>query len=92
VVARGYASATGLAIRLVARTLNTFHNKRVPDAPDDNATRVLDQSRRCIEDSDKTVANSSTPLEMIDVMHANCPAGGNRYTLFAAAFTQFPAS
>jgi glyoxylase-like metal-dependent hydrolase (beta-lactamase superfamily II) len=61
-----------------------------PGAPDDNATRVLDQSRRYIEDFDQTVAHSSTPPEVIDVMLAKYPAYGNRYTLFAAASTQFP--
>ena len=70
-------------------TIITGHKD--PDAPDDNATRVLDQSRRYIEDFDQTVAKSGTPLEVIDVMLANYPTYGNRYTLFAAAFTQFPA-
>jgi len=51
---------------------------------------VLDQSRRYIEDFDQTVAKSSTPAEVIDVMLAKYPAYGNRYTLFAAASTQFP--
>ena len=69
-------------------TIITGHKD--PGAPDDNATRVLDQSRRYIEDFDRTVAKSSTPLEVIDVMLAKYPAYGNRYTLFAAASTQFP--
>jgi hypothetical protein len=69
-------------------TIITGHKD--PDAPDDNATRVLDQSRRYIEDFDQTVAKSSTPCEVIDVMLAKYPAYGNRYTLFAAASTQFP--
>jgi glyoxylase-like metal-dependent hydrolase (beta-lactamase superfamily II) len=69
-------------------TIITGHKD--PDAPDDNATRVLDQSRRYIEDFDQTVAKSSTPREVIDIMLAKYPAYGNRYTLFAAAFTQFP--
>jgi glyoxylase-like metal-dependent hydrolase (beta-lactamase superfamily II) len=69
-------------------TIITGHKD--PDAPDDNATRVLDQSRRYIEDFDQTVAKSSTPLEAIDQMLAKYPTYGNRYTLFAAAFTQFP--
>ena len=69
-------------------TIITGH--RDPDAPDDNATRVLDQSRRYIEDFDQTVAKSSTPREVIDEMLAKYPAYGNRYTLFLAAFSQFP--
>ena len=40
-------------------TIITGHKD--PDAPDDNAIRVLDQSRRYIEDFDQTVAKSSTP-------------------------------
>ena len=69
-------------------TIITGHKD--PDAPDDNATRVLDQSRRYIEDFEQTVAKSSTPAEVIDVMLAKYPGYGNRYTLFAAASTQFP--
>jgi len=69
-------------------TIITGHKD--PGAPDDNATRVLDQSRRYIEDFDQAVAKSSTPREVIDVMLAKYPAYGNRYTLFAAASTQFP--
>jgi glyoxylase-like metal-dependent hydrolase (beta-lactamase superfamily II) len=60
-----------------------------PDAPDDNAIRVLDQSRRYIEDFEQAVAKSGAPREVIDEMLAKYPAYGNRYTLFAAAFTQF---
>ena len=69
-------------------TIITGHKD--PDAPDDNAARVLDQSRSYIEDFDQVVAKSGTPLEVIDAMLAKYPAYGNRYTLFAAAFSQFP--
>jgi hypothetical protein len=69
-------------------TIITGHKD--PDAPDDNATRVLDQSRHYIEDFDHTVAKSSTPQEVIDEMLARYPDYGNRYTLFLAALTQFP--
>ena len=69
-------------------TIITGHKD--PDAPDDNATRVLDQSRRYIEDFGQTMAKSSTPPEVIDAMLAKYPAYGNRYTLFVAAFSQFP--
>lgn len=61
-----------------------------PDAPDDNAIRVLDQSRRYVEDFGQTVAKSSTPAELMDAMLAKYPSYGNRYTLFAAASSQFP--
>ena len=69
-------------------TIITGHKD--PGAPDDDAVRVLDQSRRYIEDFESAVAKSSTPPELIDAMLAKYPDYGNRYTLFAAAFTQFP--
>jgi glyoxylase-like metal-dependent hydrolase (beta-lactamase superfamily II) len=69
-------------------TIITGHKD--PDAPDDSATRVLDQSRRYIEDFEQTVATSSAPAEVISAMLAKYPAYGNRYTLFAAASSQFP--
>ena len=68
-------------------TIITGHKD--PDAPDDDAARVLDQSRRYIEDFEQAVAKSGAPREVIDEMLAKYPAYGNRYTLFAAAFTQF---
>ena len=84
----GYRPSLDAVAALQPSTTITGHKD--PDAPDDNAARVLDQSRRYIEDFDQTAAKSSTPLEVIDVMLAKYPAYGNRYTLFAAAFTQFP--
>jgi glyoxylase-like metal-dependent hydrolase (beta-lactamase superfamily II) len=69
-------------------TIITGHKD--PGAPDDDAARVLDQSRRYIEDFGQAVAKSCTPAEVIDVMLAKYPAYGNRYTLFTAASTQFP--
>ena len=68
-------------------TIITGH--RDPGAPDDDAVRVLDQSRRYIEDFGSAVAKSSTPPEVIDAMLARYPDHGNRYTLFAAAYSQF---
>jgi hypothetical protein len=40
--------------------------------------------------SPTVVATSSTPLEVIYAMAAKYPGYTSRYTLFAAAFTQFP--
>ena len=68
------------------------HRAQGPDAPDDDATRVLDQSRRYIEDFDQAVAKSGTPLELMEEMLARYPTYGNRYTLFVAASSQFPSS
>ena len=73
---------------LEATTIVTGHKD--PDAPDDAATRVLDQSRRYIEDFDHTVVTSGTAHEVIDGMLAKYPTYGNPYTLFVAAVSQFP--
>ena len=69
-------------------TIITGHKD--PDAPDDDAARVLDQSRRYLEDFDDIVAKSSGPDEVFDEMVARYPDYGNRYTLFTAAHSQFP--
>jgi hypothetical protein len=78
------ASLDGVA-DLKPSTIITGHKD--PHAPDDDAARVLDQSRRYIEDFDKTVAKSVTPQEVIELMLSRYPDYGNRYTLFAAAFS-----
>ncbi|MGW6278616.1 MBL fold metallo-hydrolase [Kribbella sp. NPDC055071] len=61
-----------------------------PDAPDDDAGRVLDASRQYIRDFDGIVANSETAKEIIAKMLAKYPDLGNRYTLTFAADTQRP--
>lgn len=61
-----------------------------PDAPDDDATRILSQSRRYIEDFDHAVSESSTPQQVVDAMLAKYPDFGNRYTLVISAASQFP--
>ena len=61
-----------------------------PDAPDDDAVRVLGQSLRYIEDFEFALAKSGSPQELMDAMLATYPDFGNRYTLFAAAHSQFP--
>jgi hypothetical protein len=68
-------------------TIITGH--RDPDAPDNDASRVLDQSRRYIEDFEQAVARYDTPRELVEAMLAKYPTYGNRYTLFLAASTQF---
>jgi len=69
-------------------TIITGHKD--PDAPDDDATRVLDQSRRYLEDFEQALATSGTPRELFEGMLARYPTYGNRYTLFLAASSQFP--
>lgn len=61
-----------------------------PDAPDDDAKRVLDQSRRYLEDFDAAVAKSDTPRQVYAEMLTKYPGHGNRHTLFMAAQSQFP--
>jgi len=73
---------------LQASTIIAGHKD--PDAPDDDATRVLDQSRRYIEDFEQALATSGTPRELFEEMLARYPTYGNRYTLFLAASSQFP--
>jgi glyoxylase-like metal-dependent hydrolase (beta-lactamase superfamily II) len=68
-------------------TIVTGHKD--PDAPDDDAGRVLDQSRRYLEDFEQAVNVSETPQELIDRMLAKYPAHGNRHTLWAAEYSQF---
>jgi glyoxylase-like metal-dependent hydrolase (beta-lactamase superfamily II) len=68
-------------------TIITGHKD--PHAPDDNATRVLDQSRRYLEDFDALVDGSSAPDELVAAMLERYPDYGNRYTLFLAASSQF---
>jgi glyoxylase-like metal-dependent hydrolase (beta-lactamase superfamily II) len=85
---RGWLGSLDAVAELRPTTIIAGHKD--PDAPDDEATRVLDQSRRYIEDFDQAVATADTPAGVIDVLLAKYPAYGNRYTLFVAANSQFP--
>jgi len=68
-------------------TIITGHKD--PAARDDNAARILDQSRRYLEDFDQAVARAGSAAEVIDAMMEKYAAYGNPYTLFAAAASQF---
>ena len=63
---------------------------RDPAAPDDDAHRLLAQSRRYVEDFDLAVTRASTAGDLIDAMLADYGNFGNPYTLFLAAHSQFP--
>ena len=63
---------------------------RDPGAPDDDANRVLAQSRRYIEDFDQIVAGSGTPDAVVGAMLDRYPGYGNLPTLLASAYSQFP--
>ncbi|WP_392966225.1 hypothetical protein [Streptomyces sp. LN245] len=60
-----------------------------PDAPDDNAQRILDQSRRYIEDFDKAAARSGSMNDLVTRMMEKYATYGNPYTLLVAAASQF---
>jgi glyoxylase-like metal-dependent hydrolase (beta-lactamase superfamily II) len=85
---QAWLASLGAVAALKPSTIVTGHKD--PDAPDDDAARVLDQSRCYIEDFGQAVAKASTPRKAVEVMLEKYPAYGNRYTLFAAAFSQFP--
>ncbi|HET6986261.1 MAG TPA: MBL fold metallo-hydrolase [Kribbella sp.] len=61
-----------------------------PGAPDDDAARILDESRQYITDFDDIVAASDSAEEIIAKMLAKYPDRGNPYTLTFAADTQRP--
>ncbi|MCE0768319.1 MBL fold metallo-hydrolase [Pseudonocardia kujensis] len=85
---RAWRASLDAVAALAPTTIITGH--RDPDAPDDDATRVLDQTRRYLEDFEQVVAKAEGPRELIDEMLARYPNHGNRYTLFLAASSQFP--
>jgi glyoxylase-like metal-dependent hydrolase (beta-lactamase superfamily II) len=60
---------------------------RDPDAPDDDASRLLAQSRRYVEVFDLAMSRVGTAGDLIDAMMGDY---GNPYTLFLAAHSQFP--
>jgi hypothetical protein len=68
-------------------TIITGHKD--PAAPDDDARRILDQSRNYIEDFEKALINAGSAPEVIDAMMEKYSTYGNPYTLFAAAWSQF---
>jgi glyoxylase-like metal-dependent hydrolase (beta-lactamase superfamily II) len=89
----GASPGAGRLPRRGADRLRTGDRRRGPGpdpAPDDDATGVLDQSRRYIEDFDDVVAMSGTSAQVYDDMVARCPDYGNRFALFTATATQFP--
>jgi len=69
------------------RTIIAGH--RDPGAPDDDAHRILDQSRQYLHDFDRAVTQAGTPAGVVEAMLAKYADLGNPYTLYAAAMTQF---
>jgi hypothetical protein len=58
------------------------------DAPDNNGSRLLNQTRQYIHDFDQAVAASSSGQEVVSRMTAKYPDLANPYTLWLAAYTQ----
>jgi len=63
-----------------------------PGAPNDDAKRILDESRQYILDFDESVAASSSASELIRKMTRLYPDLGNLYTLWVAANDVFSAA
>ena len=73
--------------KLAPRTIVAGH--RDPDAPDDDAARILDRSRQYLQDFGDAVAAAATPEELIAAMLARHGDLANPYTLWVAAHSQF---
>lgn len=67
-------------------TIVTGHKH--PAAPDDDAGRILDQSRQYLLDFDQAAAAAGSPGDLIAAVLARYPDLGNPYTLWAAANDQ----
>jgi glyoxylase-like metal-dependent hydrolase (beta-lactamase superfamily II) len=59
-----------------------------PDAPDNDGSRVLNQTRQYIRDFDEAVAASRSGEEVVSTMTHKYPTFGNPYTLWLGAYTQ----
>ena len=70
--------------KLEATTIIAGH--RHPDAPDDDAARQIEESRRYITDFEATLGESARPQDLISRMTEKHPQLGNPYTLWVAAF------
>lgn len=63
---------------------------RDPGAADDDAQRILDQSRQYVIDFGQAVSAADTPAEVVAAMMGSYADLGNPYTLYVAAASQFP--
>jgi glyoxylase-like metal-dependent hydrolase (beta-lactamase superfamily II) len=68
------------------RTIIVGHKD--PDAPDDDAMRILDQSRQYLHDFDDVARSCDAPADLIAGMLDRYPTLGNPYTLWVAAHDQ----
>ena len=83
----GWLASMDAVALLKPNTIITGHKD--PAAPDDDALRILDQSRSYVEDFEKAVNSAGSAPELIESMMEKYSTYGNPYTLFAAAWSQF---
>jgi glyoxylase-like metal-dependent hydrolase (beta-lactamase superfamily II) len=73
---------------LGVRTIIAGHKD--PDAPDDDARRLVEETRRYIVDFDDVVQRGASAKEIVQFMTARYPRLRNPYTLWLAAASQSP--
>jgi glyoxylase-like metal-dependent hydrolase (beta-lactamase superfamily II) len=83
----GWIASLDAVEKLGPRVVIAGH--RDPQAPDDDSARILDESRRYVQDFGDAVGSSSGPEELIATMLARHGTLGNPYTLWVAAHSQF---
>ncbi len=71
---------------LQSRTIITGHKD--PAAPEDDANRILDQSRQYLLDFHEAAESCDSPTDLIAAVLARYPHLGNPYTLWVAAHDQ----
>jgi L-ascorbate metabolism protein UlaG (beta-lactamase superfamily) len=59
-----------------------------PAAPDNDAARLIEATRKYVYDFDEAVTSSSGGEEVVSKMASEYPDLGNPYTLWLAAYTQ----
>jgi glyoxylase-like metal-dependent hydrolase (beta-lactamase superfamily II) len=72
--------------KLRVKTIIAGHSD--PNAPDNDAARMIDATRQYLLDFDEAVASSSAGEEVVSKMTAKYPQLGNPYTLWLGAYSQ----
>jgi glyoxylase-like metal-dependent hydrolase (beta-lactamase superfamily II) len=81
---RAWLAALDLLENLQPRTIIVGH--RDPQAPDDDARRILDESRQYLNDFDVAALSAGSADELIATMMAKHGGRANPYTLWVAAY------